>query len=56
MRGEQEIALRESTSRRGSPPHARGAVNSFLTAQMQNRITPACAGSRTQKVNMHNAQ
>ena len=49
MRGEQLLARYAEKSYTGSPPHARGAVNNGYAGVVYLRITPACAGSRTNK-------
>ena len=46
MRGEQSSAGRWTCQIRGSPPHARGAVDLGAHLGLDSRITPACAGSR----------
>ena len=48
MRGEQSLLGFIPIGVGGSPPHARGAVIPHQGADLEARITPACAGSRTQ--------
>ncbi len=45
MRGEQTSEPSAPVGGRGSPPHARGAVEASPEGGGQDRITPACAGS-----------
>ena len=45
MRGEQAYGDLSEDGGQGSPPHARGAVQSLAFDQHILRITPACAGS-----------
>ena len=45
MRGEHPCGISRRTSRRGSSPHARGALYEYKGDKRFKRIIPACAGS-----------
>ena len=42
--GENPCRRRARSCRRGSPPRVRGKPSEYLVKQVQERITPACAG------------
>ena len=46
MRGDKTPRERCTTSKRGSPPHARGQESPQIQKIVQCGITPACAGTR----------
>ena len=45
MRGEYRTSNRINRTFQGSPPHARGILNTASGTIFQNGITPACAGN-----------
>ena len=45
--GEQSQTFPASSRKRGSPPRVRGTASASFTAEADNRITPACAGNRS---------
>lgn len=49
MRGEKFGIGQGTTTREGSPPHARGKGGHHRIQRMVIRITPACAGKRMEE-------
>ncbi len=46
MCGEKDTAMIGKAADGGSPPHVRGKDNAYYEAEIEPRITPACAGKR----------
>ena len=55
MRGEHREKVIQQRETVGSPPHARGARQSFLLHDPFQRITPACAGSTSHRSKLYSA-
>ena len=49
VRGEKQKERRRFSVHKGSPPRARGEGFRLIYGQIEQRITPACAGRRTRK-------
>ena len=48
MCGEKSLFFMASVELKGSPPHVRGKEIESVKSDVENRITPACAGKRNQ--------